>query len=112
MLLRLIAEQFDLSFNLIYDGLLEMTEDNTAYQQQMQNAQKQVQRQQLEQAVQTEAADAEVSENVRAKQQEAAATETEIREGKFATPQLIESSIRPLYGRKRKKHSRQDDPDQ
>ncbi len=99
VLLRLIAEQFDLSFNLIYDGLLEMTEDNTAYQQQMQNAQKQVQRQQLEQAVQTEAADAEVSENVRAKQQEAAATETEIREGKFATPQLIESSIRPLYGR-------------
>ncbi|MEE3475648.1 MAG: exonuclease domain-containing protein, partial [Ruminococcus sp.] len=84
---------------MIYDGLLEMTEDNTAYQQQMQNAQKQVQRQQLEQAVQTEAADAEVSENVRAKQQEAAATETEIREGKFATPQLIESSIRPLYGR-------------
>ena len=61
VLLRLIAEQFDLSFNLIYDGLLEMTEDNTAYQQQMQNAQKQVQRQQLEQAVQTEAADAEVS---------------------------------------------------
>ena len=99
VLTRLIAEQFDLSLSVEYDGLLEMTEDNDAYRHQMQNAQKQVQRKALEQSVQNFEVDAEVSDNIKIVQKEEVATEIEIREGQFATPQLMESSVRPLYGR-------------
>ena len=49
---KLISEQFDMTVNIKYDGVLEMTEDNDVYRQQMQSAQKQVQRQQLEQSAQ------------------------------------------------------------
>ncbi|MBR1483234.1 MAG: PolC-type DNA polymerase III, partial [Ruminococcus sp.] len=65
ILTRIISEQFDLSLRIRYTGVLEMTEDNAAYQRQMQNAQKQVQRQQYEAMASSEAADAAVSDAVR-----------------------------------------------
>ena len=99
MLTGLISEMFDMTVKLRYTGVLEVTEDSEEYRRVMQNAEKQAQREQLKKAAEFFEADAEVSEGVRERQVENATRETELREGKFAVPQLIESSVRPLYGR-------------
>ena len=99
VLTRVISEQFDMTVKLRYTGVLEVTEDSEEYRSVMRNAEKQVQRAQFERMAEDTAADAQVSETVRARQHENAVTETELREGRFAVPQLIESSVRPLYGR-------------
>ena len=99
VLTRMISEQFDMTVRIRYTGTLEATEDSDEYRQAMQNAQKQIEREQQAKAAEFYEADEQVSENVRKKQAEAGTTEVELREGKFALPQLIPHSIRPLYGR-------------
>ena len=99
VLTRRISEQFDMTVRIRYTGTLEATEDSDEYRQAMQNAQKQIEREQQAKAAEFYEADEQVSENVRKKQAEAGTTEVELREGKFALPQLIPHSIRPLYGR-------------
>lgn len=99
MLTGLISEMFDMTVKLRYTGVLEVTEDSEEYRRAIQNAEKQVQREQFQKAAEAFAADEDVSEGVRERQVENATRETELREGKFAVPQLIESSVRPLYGR-------------
>ena len=96
---RIISEMFDMTVRLRYTGVLEVTENSREYRQTMQNAEKQIEREQLRKAAEFYEADEAVSEGVRAKQAERFTTETELREGRFAVPQLIESSVRPLYGR-------------
>lgn len=96
---RIIRELFDMQVNLIYTGVLEMDSQSDDYVQAMKNAEIKQLRVNLDKAAEAFQADAEVSDNVRAKQKAAATAEIEIREGEFAVPQIIPDTIRPLYGR-------------
>ena len=98
-LTRMIAEEFDLNLRIKYTGTLEVDAKSDEYQQAMQNAKTQIQREKLEKAADFFKEEEEIAETIREKQIENAATEVEIREGSFATPQIIRSSVRPLYGR-------------
>ncbi|MEE0873838.1 MAG: exonuclease domain-containing protein, partial [Ruminococcus sp.] len=99
ILLRYIREEFDLNLKIRYTGTFEVSESGEEYRQVMQSAQKQQAREQQLKEADFFRADVEVTEQFRERQAEDAAVETEIREGKFATPQIAESSVRPLYGR-------------
>ena len=99
ILLRYIREEFDLNLKIRYTGTFEVSESGEEYRQVMQSAQKQQAREQQLKEADFFRADAEVTEQFRERQADDAAVETEIREGKFATPQIAESSVRPLYGR-------------
>ncbi len=96
---RLIAEEFDLTLKIKYTGTFEVTDNSSEYKQAMQSAQKQIQREKLQKAADFFKEEEEIAETIREKQIENAVTEVEIREGAFATPQIIRSSVRPLYGR-------------
>ncbi len=99
VLKRVIAEQFDMTVNVKYNGTLEMDNDSEEYKQAMNGARKRIERESVAKAAEYYQADAEVSEQLRQKQLNSGITEVELREGDFAVPKLIESSIRPLYGR-------------
>ncbi len=96
---RLIAEEFDLELKIKYTGTFEVDDNNTEYKQALQNAQTRLQREKLQKAVDFYREDESVTEEVRSLRAEEAVTEVEIREGSFATPQILNSSVRPLYGR-------------
>lgn len=96
---RMIAEQFDLQINIRYTGTFEVNDQSEEYKAAIQNAHKQIQREELAKAANFFREEEEISETVRERQIEDAATEVEIREGVFETPQIIRSSVRPLYGR-------------
>ena len=96
---RLIAEEFDLDLKIKYTGIFEVDDTSAEYKQVIVNAQKQIKREQLEKAADFFKEDEEVTEAVRERQAEEAVTEVEIREGSFGTPQILRSSVRPLYGR-------------
>ena len=96
---RLIAEEFDLDLKIKYTGTFEVDDTSAEYKQVIVNAQKQIKREQLEKAADFFKEDEEVTEAVRQRQAEEAVTEVEIREGSFGTPQILRSSVRPLYGR-------------
>ena len=97
-LVRLIAEEFDREIKIRYTGTFEVTGGSEEYQQAISSAQTQIKRERLKKAVQffqeEEAADAEREQHAEEK-----ATEVEIREGGFETPQILRSSVRPLFGR-------------
>ena len=64
---RIISEMFDMTVRLRYTGVLEVTENSREYRQTMQNAEKQIEREQLRKAAEFYEADEAVSEGVRAK---------------------------------------------
>ncbi|MGN0503296.1 MAG: PolC-type DNA polymerase III, partial [Ruminococcus sp.] len=96
---NLIAEEFDLHINVAYSGTLEVEADSSEYRDAIKSAEEQVQRENLAKAADFYREEAENSSEIKEKKFENTTSEIEIREGKFATPQIIQSSIRPLYGR-------------
>ena len=98
-LCRIVRELFDKQIKVLYTGVLEADDSSDEYRQAMRSAEIGQERRTLDRVAEAERADAEVTEAVRQKQHSDAATEIEVREGDFAVPQLIRSSIRPLYGR-------------
>ena len=99
ILQKYIFEEFDLNVSIKYTGNVEASENSEEYKQVMESAKKQQEREQLQKAVDFYRADEEVSDQIRERQHRESLTEIEIREGRFETPQIIESSVRPLYGR-------------
>ncbi len=98
-LINRIAEEFSINVNLNYTGVFEVSEGSDEYQSVIKNAEKQIQRENNLNAVQIFKDEEENSNQIKEKKLENVATEIEIREGNFSTPQIIQSSIRPLYGR-------------
>lgn len=98
-LTRIIAEEFDLNLTVKYTGTFEIDDNNKEYKQALQNAQTRMQREKLEKAVDFYREDEKVTEDIRNRRAEDAVTEVELREGSFASPQIIRSSVRPLFGR-------------
>lgn len=99
ILLKKIADEFDLHLTVQYTGNFEVNENSDEYKQAIENAEKHIQRVNLEKAANFYKEDETAAKSAQQSNAENVVTEVEIREGKFAVPQIIQSSIRPLYGR-------------
>ena len=96
---RLVAEEFSLEINIIYTGTLEVDGQSEEYMQAMKNAAEKIERQRIEDSVNEAASSEAVTKAVKEKRNSDAVQEIEVREGKFLLPQIVESSIKPFYGR-------------
>nr|WP_303252907.1 PolC-type DNA polymerase III [uncultured Ruminococcus sp.] len=98
-LVKQIYEEFNLHISVIYTGTFEVEENNEEYKAAIQNAQEKINRENLQKAAEFYQEEAEIAKQREEIHAENTTAEIEIREGKFSTPQIVQSSIRPLYGR-------------
>lgn len=98
-LIKLISEEFNLYISVNYTGIFEVEENSEEYKAAIQDAQEKINRENLQKAAEFYQEEVETAEKREEKHAENTTVEIEVREGKFATPQIIQSSIRPLYGR-------------
>lgn len=98
-LIKLVSEEFNLYISVNYTGTFEVEENSEEYKAAIQDAQEKINRENLQKAAEFYQEEAETEEKREEKHAENTTVEIEVREGKFATPQIIQSSIRPLYGR-------------
>ena len=98
-LIKLISEEFNLYISVNYTGTFEVEENSEEYKTAIQDAQEKINRENLQKAAEFYQEEVETAEKREEKHAENTTVEIEVREGKFATPQIIQSSIRPLYGR-------------
>lgn len=98
-LIKLISEEFNLYISVNYTGTFEVEENSEEYKAAIQDAQEKINRENLQKAAEFYQEEVETAEKREEKYAENTTVEIEVREGKFATPQIIQSSIRPLYGR-------------
>lgn len=98
-LIKLISEEFNLYISVNYTGTFEVEENSEEYKAAIQDAQEKINRENLQKAAEFYQEEVEKAEKREEKHAENTTVEIEVREGKFATPQIIQSSIRPLYGR-------------
>lgn len=98
-LIKLISEEFNLYISVNYTGTFEVEENSEEYKAAIQDAQEKINRENLQKAAEFYQEEVETAEMREEKHAENTTVEIEVREGKFATPQIIQSSIRPLYGR-------------
>ncbi len=96
---RLIADEFDRSLRIRYTGTVEVDAKSDEYRQAINTAHTQMKREQLKKAADFFREEEGSAEEAREHQAEDAVTEVEIRDGSFATPQILRSSVRPLFGR-------------
>ena len=98
-LIKLVSEEFNLYISVNYTGTFEVEENSEEYKAAIQDAQEKINRENLQKAAEFYQEEVETAEKREEKHAENTTAEIEVREGKFATPQIIQSSIRPLYGR-------------
>ena len=98
-LVKQIYEEFNLHISVIYTGTFEVEENNEEYKAAIQNAQEKINLENLQKAAEFYQEEAETAKQREEIHAENTTAEIEIREGKFSTPQIVQSSIRPLYGR-------------
>lgn len=98
-LIKLISEEFNLYISVNYTGTFEVEENSEEYKAAIQDAQEKINRENLQKAAEFYQEEVETAEKREGKHAENTTVEIEVRDGKFATPQIIQSSIRPLYGR-------------
>lgn len=98
-LIKLVSEEFNLYISVNYTGTFEVEENSKEYKAAIQDAQEKINRENLQKAAEFYQEEVETAEKREEKHAENTTVEIEVREGKFATPQIIQSSIRPLYGR-------------
>lgn len=98
-LIKLVSEEFNLYISINYTGTFEVEENSEEYKAAIQDAQEKINRENLQKAAEFYQEEIETAEKREEKHAENTTVEIEVREGKFATPQIIQSSIRPLYGR-------------
>ena len=98
-LIKLISEEFNLYISVNYTGTFEVEENSEEYKAAIQDAQEKINRENLQKAAEFYQEEVETAEKREEKHAENTTVEIEVREGKFATPQIIQSSISPLYGR-------------
>lgn len=98
-LIKLVSEEFNLYISVNYTGTFEVEENSEEYKAAIQDAQEKIKRENLQKAAEFYQEEVETAEKREEKHAENTTVEIEVREGKFATPQIIQSSIRPLYGR-------------
>lgn len=92
-LIKLISEEFNLCISVNYTGTFEVEENSEEYKAAIQDAQEKINRENLQKAAEFYQEEVETAEKREEKHAENTAVEIEVREGKFATPQIIQSSI-------------------
>lgn len=98
-LARLVYNEFDKEIKITYDGVTAVDGESKEYIESQINTEKKLQRENLKKIAdmfdenETSAKDSANERKIKS------AKEIEVRKGKFLTPQIINSSIRPLYGR-------------
>lgn len=98
-LVKMIAEEFDIHIGVQYTGTFEINAESDIYKETIKNAEEKINRDMLEKVADFYSESEETSKAVKEKHSKDSTTEIELREGNFAVPQIIKSSIRPLYGR-------------
>lgn len=98
-LIKLVSEEFNLYISVNYTGTFEVEENSEEYKAAIQDVQEKINRENLQKAAEFYQEEVETAEKREEKHAENTTVEIEVRDGKFATPQIIQSSIRPLYGR-------------
>ncbi|MCQ2513701.1 MAG: PolC-type DNA polymerase III [Ruminococcus sp.] len=98
-LIKRVAEEFGLHINVQYSGTFEIEADSDEYRASIKNAEEHMQREQMQKAAEFYKEEEDNAKQAQQASAENVLTEVEIREGKYLTPQIIQSSIRPLYGR-------------
>lgn len=98
-LIKLVSEEFNLYISVNYTGTFEVEENSEEYKAAIQDAQEKINRENLQKAAEFYQEEVETAEKREEKHAENTTVEIEVRDGKFATPQIIQFSIRPLYGR-------------
>ncbi len=94
LLSNMIRDMFSLSFEINYGGVTEIDINSQEYQDQMENVEKKIERQKLEELSQM--FEYEEKSNINS---DSTPKFIEKRFDKFAVPQMIPESVRPLYGR-------------
>ncbi len=98
-LTRLIYNEFNREIKISYSGMTVIDGESKEYIEAQQNTEKKLHRENLEKIAQMfEEEETSAKQNAE-KRAENKAQEIEIRKGKFLTPQIIPTSVRPLYGR-------------
>ena len=93
---ELINKRFGLSYNIIFDGVTELSADDTEYKESLSNAQKKIEREKLDELTSLFSGEEKTSTK---SESEKLITEIELRKDKYLFPQIIPSTVSPLYGR-------------
>ena len=96
---RLIYERFALNYKIDYAGVCEVSADSEQYIQMQQSTEERLHRESVRKYAEMLEDEKENAEKSAAKRAENVTSEIEIRKEKFLKPQIIKSSVRPLYGR-------------
>ncbi len=96
---KLVMDEFGLSIHVTYSGVTELDGDSEEYLEFQQNTEKKLQRESLEKIVEIFEDEKESAVASAQKRADNVKSEIEVRKGEFLKPQIIKSSIRPLYGR-------------
>ncbi len=98
-LIKLIQREFDMTVTVSYSGVTELDSENQEYIDSRIETEKQIQRENLESLAEMFEEEENAAKSAARKLASDSVTEIEIRKGKHLTPQIIPSTVRPLYGR-------------
>ena len=96
---RIIYERFDLNLKIDYTGVCEVSADSEQYIEMQHSTEERLHRESARKYAEMLEDEKDNAQKSAAKRAENAASEIEIRKDKFLKPQIIKSSVRPLYGR-------------
>ncbi len=96
LLSDLIFREFGLSFEITFSGVTELGVDDKQFTESIDNAQKKIARQKLEELTQLFEGEERSSTG---DERKAAPSQIEVRSGKYLYPQILPETVKPLYGR-------------
>lgn len=92
---ELIEREFGLRYEIILDGVTQLSSEDTRYQESLQTAEKKIERKKLEELTALFSDE----EPTRTRSEQLASDEIEIRRGEDLFPRIIPSTVKPIYGR-------------
>ncbi|MBR1731579.1 MAG: PolC-type DNA polymerase III, partial [Ruminococcus sp.] len=96
---KLVMDEFGFSLKVKYSGITEVDGDSEEYQEFQQNTEKRLHRESLAKFAELIDDEKENAESNAKKRADNVTQEIEVRKGEFLKPQIIKSSVRPLYGK-------------
>ncbi len=96
---KMINEQFNLDFEVVFDGVLTVSADSKTYVEKQNIIQEKKKRESVIKAVEQYEEDMESAIATKKKRHEESATSIEVRKEKNLIPAIIPNSIKPLYGK-------------
>ena len=93
---ELIDDEFGLLFNIEYGGVTELSADDKQFIESIHNAEKKIERAKLEELTSLFSGDEPVRTQA---EKDRLTTEVEVRKDRYLFPQIIPSTVTPIYGR-------------